>query len=129
MSELGDPGFLARLVTGRRSKWVVIVVWLALAGGFGSLAGGLSDAQENDAAAWLPGDSVSAEAIEALAPFYDSENFDTNIVVERTDGSPLTQADQEAIGGLSADVAGLEHVVPTPTVEVAAMTPAPSGRW
>jgi len=119
MSELGDPGQLARLVTGRRSKWVVIVVWLALLGGFGTLAGGLSGAQTNDAAAWLPGDSESAEAVDALTPFYDSENFDTNIVVDRADGKALTKADQDAVNGLSADIAKIEHVVPTPTVEVA----------
>ena len=119
MSELGDPGRLARLVTGKRSKWVVILIWLALAAGFGSLAGGLGGAQTNDAAAWLPGDSESAEAVDALTTFFDPENTDTNIVIEREGGDPLTQADQDAVTAIAGEIGNLDHIVGTPTVQPA----------
>jgi RND superfamily putative drug exporter len=123
MSELGDPGFLARLVSGPRSKWVVIVVWLALGGGFGSLAGGLGDAQANDAAAWLPTESESAQAIDRSALFFDPDNTDANVVIERTDG-PLTEVDREAVAQLAATLQGEDHVVGTPIVEESTSGPA-----
>ena len=43
----------ASLLTGRRSKFLVLVFWLVLVGIAGPLAGKLTGAQENDTAEWL----------------------------------------------------------------------------
>ena len=108
---------------GAALKWVVIVAWLALGGGFGSLAGGLGEAQANDAAAWLPTESESARAMDRSALFFDPDNIDANVVIERTDG-PLTAVDRQAVETLTAALQGEDHIVGTPTVEESMSGPA-----
>ncbi|MFD0855612.1 hypothetical protein ACFQ07_25445, partial [Actinomadura adrarensis] len=45
---------LASVIAGRRTKWIVLIVWLGLLAGLGPMAGRLGDVEENDASAWLP---------------------------------------------------------------------------
>lgn len=55
---------LAHLVAGRRWKFAVVVLWLALLAGLGPLAGKFEQAQRNEPSSFLPG---SAESVQALA--------------------------------------------------------------
>ena len=50
---------VAWLVCGRRSKWVVVAIWLAVMMLAFPLAQKLTDAQDNDAASWMPGSAES----------------------------------------------------------------------
>jgi len=56
-------GALARIVTGRRSKWLVVLVWLVLILPFGALGGKLAGATDNRTESVLPADAESTEAL------------------------------------------------------------------
>ncbi|MBV6696703.1 MMPL family transporter [Kitasatospora aureofaciens] len=55
---------LALLPAGNRSKWVVLVLWLLLAGAAGPLGAKLIGAQSNDITAWLPKNAESTKALQ-----------------------------------------------------------------
>jgi len=84
---------------------------------------GASEAQTNDTAAWLPAESESAKTIDRSALFFDPENIDANVVIERTDG-PLTDVDREAVETLAAALQDEDHIEGTPTVEESESGPA-----
>ncbi|MGW5030459.1 MMPL family transporter [Streptomyces nigra] len=98
------PRGVAHLVCGRRSKWVVLVLWLVVLFGTAPLAQKLTDAQDNDAASWLPG---SAESTQVL---HLSENFRPEqipaVVVYARDGG-LTARDRAEI---AEDVSELKRL-------------------
>ncbi|NUK33101.1 MMPL family transporter [Streptomyces lunaelactis] len=95
---------VAHLVCGRRSKWVVVVLWLVVIFLAAPLAQKLADVQDNDAASWLPG---SAESTQVLA---ESEEFRPEVipaVVVYARESGLTAADQARIADDVAAIKGL----------------------
>jgi RND superfamily putative drug exporter len=86
----------ASRVSSPRLKWVILVVWLALAAAAGPLAGGLTDEQENDIAAWLPGEAESTRALtEQTALGSDPDLIPAVVVYERAGG--LTADDEAAV--------------------------------
>ncbi|NUP20262.1 MAG: MMPL family transporter [Streptomyces sp.] len=95
---------VAHLVCGRRAKWVVLVLWLAALFLTAPFAQKLTDAQDNDAASWLPGSAESTQVLEI------SENFRPEqipaVVVYARDGG-LTAQDRAAI---TEDVARLKEL-------------------
>ena len=46
---------IAGKLTGRVTKWVVLVFWIIAVGVLGSFAGKLTEVQNNEASSWLPG--------------------------------------------------------------------------
>ncbi|MFI6015248.1 MMPL family transporter [Streptomyces sp. NPDC051243] len=95
---------IAHLVCGRRAKWLVLVLWLVVLFLMAPFAQKLTDAQDNDAASWLPGSAESTQVLEI------SENFRPEqipaIVVYARDGG-LTAQDRAAI---TADVGRLKQL-------------------
>src|SRR5688500_2909239 len=87
---------LARLVTGRRSKFVVIALWVVLAGAMAGPAGKLADATEDDFASFLPEGAESAEVQELLKERFPGGETANGIVVYRRDGG-LTEQDEQKI--------------------------------
>lgn len=65
---------VARLVCGRRSKWVVVVLWLAVMMLAFPLAQKLTNAQDNDASSWLPGSTESTQVLQ------ESEEFRPEVI-------------------------------------------------
>jgi len=108
MSELGNPGPLARIVAHPRAKWIIVAVWVALFVGCGTFAGQLSKVQENDIAAWLPGDAESTKAIDATGKFFPPDQAPTVVVFERSSG--ITDADTQAIRATIDGFENFEHV-------------------
>ncbi len=98
--------------SGPSRRWVlpavVVLLWLAVGGPLGSFAGKLASVQQNDNAAFLPKTAESTLAQEEYTKFVGSDSVPTIIVFERDGG--LTQADQQAIGGLVDEVKQVEHV-------------------
>ncbi len=104
----------ANVVCGRRSKYVVLAIWVLVIIGAGPLAGKLSGVQDNQATSWLPHSAESTKAYAELSTFTDRDSFPAIIAYERTSG--ITQADVakakhdaksfSAIDGLSGHVAG-----------------------
>ncbi|WP_432137543.1 MULTISPECIES: MMPL family transporter [unclassified Streptomyces] len=81
-------------VCGRRSKWVVVGLWvvvLLVAAPFGAK---LNDAQDNDAQSWLPGSAESTQVLEASEEFRP-EQIPAVVVYARDSG--LTAADRARI--------------------------------
>ncbi|MGH3359266.1 MAG: MMPL family transporter [Nocardioidaceae bacterium] len=69
----------------------------------GPLAGKLTDVQENDSIAWLPGDAESTKVIERQGEFVDPNTIPTVVVYERESGITdddlaKAAADAEAFG-------------------------------
>lgn len=82
---------------GRRSKWVVLGVWLliiaAVAGA--NLPGKFTDAESNESRSFLPEDAESTKALEIVEELQEGEQAPTIIVYRRAGG--LTAADKALI--------------------------------
>ncbi|MFE6178036.1 MMPL family transporter [Streptomyces sp. NPDC056464] len=99
----GQQG-IAHLVCGRRAKWVVLVLWLVALFVTAPLAQKLSDAQDNDAASWLPGSAESTQVLE-ISENFRPEQIPAVVIYARADG--LTAQDRAAI---TEDVAQLKQL-------------------
>ncbi|MFE9774171.1 MMPL family transporter [Streptomyces sp. NPDC005931] len=93
---------IAHLVCGRRTKWLVVVLWLVVLFLTAPLAQKLTDAQDNDAASWLPGSAESTRVLQ-IAEDFRPEQIPAIVVYARDGG--LTPADRERI---TEDVAELK---------------------
>ncbi|GAA2082335.1 MMPL family transporter [Actinomadura alba] len=82
----------AGIPAGRRTKWVVLALWVVILGALGPLAGKLGDVEENDAAAWLPAGAESTQVTKLQEQFRKDETMLAVIVYERPAG--ITAADQ-----------------------------------
>jgi RND superfamily putative drug exporter len=96
---------LTGLIAGRRSKWAVLAVWVALLVALGPLAGKLGDVEENDAAAWLPAGAESTQVVQLEEQFRKDETMPADIVYERSGG--ITAADRAKA---AADVTALQKL-------------------
>ncbi|GAA0264953.1 MMPL family transporter [Actinomadura nitritigenes] len=83
---------LAGLIAGRRGKWAVLAVWIVLLAALGPLAGRLADAEDNDAASWLPASAESTQVVKQQDAFQKDETMLAVIVYERPSG--ITAADR-----------------------------------
>ena len=86
---------LARLVAGRRSKFVAIGAWIVLVGGLAPFAGKFEGAQKNEPSSFLPGDAESVEVLEAAQTFPSGDATVATIVFH--DPSGLNAADRKSI--------------------------------
>jgi RND superfamily putative drug exporter len=113
-------GHIAAATTGPRGRWLTIAVWVALgvAGWFGhSQIGGVTAAGQ---ASFLPADSESTRAIEALQTGGGNgggagEEVPAVIVFERNGG--LAAADRKAIGRVGDGLNGLQITGATPIID------------
>ncbi|KRF02900.1 hypothetical protein ASG88_05945 [Nocardioides sp. Soil777] len=97
---------LAGALTGRVTKWIVLVVWLIVAAGSATFAAKLADVQNNEASSWLPESAESTRAFEKLEPFQDPNAIPTLVVYERDGG--LTEDDLAAIEEHAAEFAAMD---------------------
>jgi putative drug exporter of the RND superfamily len=87
---------LASFVTGRRTKWVVLGIWIALFAGLQPLGSKLSDETQDDTASFLPESAESTEVVEILDEQFDAGETTQGLVVYRRDGG-LTASDRAKI--------------------------------
>ncbi|MEV7343707.1 MMPL family transporter [Streptomyces sp. NPDC093544] len=85
---------IAWLVCGRRSKWAVVGLWLVLLVLTAPFAQKLTDAQDNDAASWLPGSAESTQVLQ-ISEDFRPEQIPAVVVYARADG--LTAQDRTRI--------------------------------
>jgi len=109
MSEMGNPGRLARLVTQPRAKFWIIGFWVVLVAGCVVPAMGLSKAQENDIAAWLPADAESTAAIDDTGKFFPPDQVPTVVIYHHEGG--ITADDQAAIATNAEKFLTIDHVL------------------
>jgi putative drug exporter of the RND superfamily len=101
---------IAGRLTGTISKWFVVLFWLIVVAAAGSVAGKLTDVQDNQASSWLPASAESTKALEKLAPFQDQNDIPTVLVYEKTSG--LTKADIQTIGSQLDKIQQIDGAVP-----------------
>src|SRR3954451_24198227 len=100
---------IAGKLTGRTTKWIVVVFWLLLAAAASMPSSKLTDVQNNEAASWLPSSAESTKALEKLAPFQDQNDIPTTLVYFRDGG--LTPADLAAIKAQVPEIQAMKGVV------------------
>ncbi|WP_425836217.1 MMPL family transporter [Streptomyces fractus] len=94
-------GGVAWLVCGRRSKWLVLLLWLVVIVGTAPLAQKLTDAQDNDAQSWLPGSAESTQVLD-LSKDFRPETIPAVVIYAREGG--LTVADRARIAKDAAQI-------------------------
>ncbi|MEU0785437.1 MMPL family transporter [Streptomyces sp. NPDC006173] len=82
------------VVCGRRSKWLVLALWLLVLLFVAPLGMKLSDAQDNDAQSWLPGSAESTQVLD-ISHEFRPEQIPAVVVYAR--GSGLTAQDRRQI--------------------------------
>jgi RND superfamily putative drug exporter len=100
---------IAGTLTGRVTKWVVLVAWIVIMGASSGFAQKLADVQNNEASSWLPSSAESTKALEKLAPFQDENDIPTTLVYSREGG--LTPADLTAIKAQVPEIQAMKGVV------------------
>ncbi|MFF1453496.1 MMPL family transporter [Streptomyces sp. NPDC058274] len=95
---------LIGFVCGRRSKWLIVGLWLVLLVVAAPLASKLTDAQDNDAASWLPGSAESTQVLD-LSSEFRPEQIPAVVVYARDGG--LTSQDRRQIAEDVAEIKAL----------------------
>ncbi|MGW5863648.1 MMPL family transporter [Streptomyces sp. NPDC055239] len=95
---------VARLVCGRRTKWLVVLFWLVVIVAAAPLAQKLNDAQDNQASSWLPGSAESTQVLK-MSDEFRPEQIPAIVVYARESG--LTVKDRVQI---AKDVRQLEEL-------------------
>ncbi|MGW0294866.1 MMPL family transporter [Streptomyces tuirus] len=85
---------VAHLVCGRRAKWLVLVFWVVVLVVAAPLAMKLTDAQDNDAASWLPGSAESTQVLQ-ISEDFRPEQIPAVVIYARESG--LTAQDRARI--------------------------------
>ncbi|MFD9938955.1 MMPL family transporter [Streptomyces massasporeus] len=85
---------VAHLVCGRRAKWLVLVFWVVVLVVAAPLAMKLTDAQDNDAASWLPGSAESTQVLQ-ISEDFRPEQIPAVVIYARESG--LTAQDRAQI--------------------------------
>ena len=85
-------GTVAKLVCGRRSKWIVLGLWLVVLFLAFPLAGKLTSVEKNDNSAWLPGGAEATQVSDQQKQFMPDDIAPAIVVYERAGG--ITAADQ-----------------------------------
>ncbi|MBD3925045.1 MMPL family transporter [Nocardioides cavernae] len=119
---------IAGTLTGRVTKWVVLVAVLALTGIMATFSAKLTSVQNNEASSWLPESAESTQVLEELSETVDPNDIPTLVVYQRDGG--LTEDDLaqiEADGPEIAEIDGVtdEGVLTPAAAEAAAAQGAP----
>jgi len=107
---------LAELPGHRRGKWVVLLLWLAVAVVASPAANKLTSVVKNDQSSYLPGDAESTKVLDQVSRFSSGRTFPAIVVAERPAG--ITPGDtallQTAAQRIEADVTVLHGAVQGP---------------
>ena len=77
---------LASIVAGRRSKWVVVVVWIVAVFALSQAGSKLSDITDNQTEDFLPGNAESTEVLRQLNDRFEGGQTSNGLIVYRRDG-------------------------------------------
>jgi RND superfamily putative drug exporter len=102
---------IARLSSGRRSKWVVVGFWIVLVVVFAPLSGKLPDVTEDRIANWLPSDAEATRASKVIEDRFPGHPVTSAVVVYRRAGG-LNADDRRQIAAEAQAVSKVENVLP-----------------
>ncbi|MEA2393504.1 MAG: putative drug exporter of the superfamily [Solirubrobacteraceae bacterium] len=114
-------GLVAAFVTGRRTKWLVLLGWLALAAVFAPLGAKVSQITDNRTESFLPKNAESTRVLRLFAREYDGSTVDGLIVYRRPGG--LTATDRARIANDARRAAARLPLVSAPVVPFAPGSP------
>ena len=100
---------IAGKLTGRVTKWLVLVFWIIAFIGLGSLSSKLADVQNNEASSWLPGSAESTEVSNELASTVDPNDIPTLVIYSKSSG--LTDEDKAQIEQQAEAMGSIDGVV------------------
>jgi RND superfamily putative drug exporter len=99
---------LARIVTGRRTKWFVLLAWVVLLSALAPLGQKLGDVTDNRTESFLPPNAESTEALRIQERRFAGGETVSGLVVYQRDGG-LTPADRDT---MTADAAAAAKTLP-----------------
>jgi putative drug exporter of the RND superfamily len=102
---------VSSIVTGRRSKWAILVVWIIAIFAMFPLGSKLADKTSDDTQSFLPASAESTEVVRRLDEDFPGGETDQAIVVYQRDGG-LTAADKKKIAAdqLAINEAGPQKI-------------------
>jgi RND superfamily putative drug exporter len=98
---------LAAIPAGRRTKFLIVLAWIAVMVALGPAASRITDAEENDAIAFLPRSAESTQVAE-LQERFQGEDPPAVVVYARNVG--ITAADRAAAEQDRTEIAALHHI-------------------
>ena len=98
---------LARFVTGRRTKWAVLGLWVLLAFAIAPLGGKIQDVTDDSIDSQLPPSAQSTEVFKLQKDRFDSGQTTTGLIVYERQGG-LNEADKKQI---AADAEAAKRVL------------------
>jgi RND superfamily putative drug exporter len=113
---------LARIVAGRRTKWLVLLVWLVLLLVFAPLGSKLADVTDNRTESFLPKNAESTQVLRITQRQFGGQTVSALVVYKRPAG--LTAADKARIAADAARAKSTLPVVGVPVVPFAPGAPA-----
>src|SRR5215218_8110048 len=99
---------IAGQLTGKVTKWLVLVAWIVIVVVMGGFASKLTDVQNNEASSWLPASAESTKVLDELATTVDPNDIPTLVVYQRSSG--LTEDDFAAMDEQAAEIAEVDGV-------------------
>ncbi|WP_415839429.1 MMPL family transporter [Nocardioides zeicaulis] len=99
---------IAGALTGRVTKWVVLLAVVVITGVMATFSAKLADVQNNEASSWLPGSAESTKVLDELSETVDPNDIPTLVVYHRDGG--LTDDDLAAMEQDGKEIAGLDGV-------------------
>ena len=99
---------IAGKLTGRVTKWIVLVAWIIIFGVASGLSAKLTDVQNNEASSWLPASAESTKVLDELSSTVDPNAIPTLVVYHRASG--LTDDDFAAMDEQAAEIAEIDGV-------------------
>ncbi len=87
---------LASFIAGRRTKWVVLAIWIVAFAALMPLGSKLSDKTEDDTTSFLPESAESTDVVKLLDEQFDAGETTQGLIVYQREGG-LTQADKRTI--------------------------------
>jgi RND superfamily putative drug exporter len=110
---------LASFVTGRRTKWVVIVFWIVAVAALSPLGSKLADATSDETASFLPAEAESTKVQELLKARFPGGETAIGLIVYRRDGG-LVSADKAKI---TRDAKRVDEAIPVTRPSIVPFTP------
>ena len=106
---------LSAVVSGRRSKFLVLLAWVVLAGALAPLASKFESAQKNEPSSFLPGDAESVKVLDASDGFAQGQATPAIVVYSAPAG--FDDVKRTAVGErreaiIAAQIEGVTFVTP-----------------
>src|SRR6478672_920418 len=99
---------IAGSLTGRVTKWIVLVAVLVITAFMAMFSTKLADVQNNEASSWLPGSAESTKVLDELSETVDPNDIPTLVVFHRDGG--LTEDDLAEIEADGPEIAAIDGV-------------------